>query len=103
MDELSGKARRLGGALEPFAAQVYFSPECHERYEQLGFGPSPGQFAGVQGPEYRAYFCSRGSVLGQVPGQVIAACVWRLQPRHRRPGGRGRLDEDRRDDDLQGV
>ena len=50
MDELSRKARRLGGALEPIAAQVYFSPECHANYEALGFGPSPGDSAGSRPP-----------------------------------------------------
>ena len=29
-------ARTLAAALEPFAGQVYFSPECHERYVALG-------------------------------------------------------------------
>lgn len=80
MDELSRNARRLGGALEPFAGQVYFSPECHANYEQLGFGPSPGEFAGVQGPEFSAYFCSRGSVMGQVPGELIAAAFGVFSP-----------------------
>ena len=33
----------------------------------LGFGPSPGTIAnGVQLPDGPAYFCSRGSALGQV-------------------------------------
>lgn len=80
MDDLSKKARRLGGALEPFAGQVYFSPECHRSYEKLGFGPSPGEFAGVQGPEFSAYFCSRGSVMGQVPGELIAAAFGVFSP-----------------------
>lgn len=80
MDELSIKARRLGGALEPFAGQVYFSPECHANYEKLGFGPSPGEFAGVQGPEFSAYFSSRGSVMGQVAGEVIAAAFGVFNP-----------------------
>lgn len=66
-------ARRLAGALEPFAGQVYFSPECHRNYTELGFDPSPGDFNGVAGPEMESYFCSRGSVMGQVPGTVIAA------------------------------
>ncbi len=65
--------RRLSGALEPFAGQVYFAPECHENYQSLGFGPSPGDFAGVAAPESESYFCSRGSVMGQVPGTVVAA------------------------------
>jgi hypothetical protein len=67
-------ARRLAAAIEPFAAQVYFAPECHASYEKIGFGPSPHTTsAGVQLPDGPAYFCSRGSVLGQVPGEVVAA------------------------------
>lgn len=66
-------ARRLGAALEPVAAQVYFAPECHQAYESLGFGPSPGAAGSVQMPDGPAYFCSRGSCLGQVPGEVIAS------------------------------
>jgi hypothetical protein len=80
MDELSQKARQLGGALEPFAGQVYFSPECHAGYEKLGFGPSPGEFGGVAGPEFSAYFTSRGSVMGQVPGELIAAAFGVFNP-----------------------
>jgi hypothetical protein len=30
--ELSAKARRLAAVIEPFAGQVYFSPECHGEY-----------------------------------------------------------------------
>lgn len=80
MDELSQKARRLGAVLEPFAGQVYFSPECHRNYEELGFGSSPGSFGGVQGPDSSAYFCSRGSVMGQVPGELIAAAFGVFSP-----------------------
>lgn len=71
--ELSNRARSLAAALEPFAGQVYFSPECHANYQSLGFGPSPGDFGGVAGPEMESYFSSRGSVMGQVPGTVVAA------------------------------
>jgi len=71
--QLSDRARSLAAALEPVAGQVYFSPECHANYEALGFGPSPGDFGGVAGPEMESYFCSRGSVMGQVPGTVVAA------------------------------
>ena len=67
------RSRALAAALEPFAGQVYFSPECHERYEALGFGPSRGKAGDVALPDGPAYFCSRGSVLGQVPGEVIAS------------------------------
>lgn len=73
-------ARSLAGALEPVAGQVYFSPECHTAYEALGFGPSPGAFAGVAGPEMSSYFCSRGSVMGQVPGEVVAAAFGVFNP-----------------------
>ena len=66
-------ARRLGSVLEPVVGQVYFSPECHANYVALGFDPSPGDADGVALPDGPAYFASRGSVLGQVPGEVIAA------------------------------
>jgi hypothetical protein len=52
---------------------VYFSPECHANYEALGFDPSRGDADGVALPDGPAYFASRGSLLGQVPGHVIAA------------------------------
>lgn len=68
-------------ALEPVAGQVYFSPECHEAYAGLGFSPSPGSLAGgVQLPDGPAYFTSRGSVMGQVPGQVVAAAFAVFNP-----------------------
>jgi hypothetical protein len=73
-------ARRLASALEPFAASVYFSPECHAAYEALGFGPSPGRAGDVHLPDGAAYFCSRGSVMGQVPGEVVAAAFGVFNP-----------------------
>lgn len=75
LSELSAAARRLAAALEPFAGQVYFSPEAHAEYEKLGFAPSPGKVgdAGVAMPDGPAYFTSRGSVMGQVPGELIAS------------------------------
>jgi hypothetical protein len=78
--QLASRARALAMALEPFAGQVYFSPECHTGYQELGFGPSPGQFGGVAGPDGSAYFCSRGSVMGQVPGEVVAAAFGVFNP-----------------------
>lgn len=66
-------ARRLSGVLEPVIGQVYFAPECHAAYEALGFDPSPGELYGVARPDGAAYFTSRGSLLGQVPGEVVAA------------------------------
>jgi hypothetical protein len=73
-------ARALAGALEPFAGQVYFAQECHDRYERLGFSPSPGSFGGVPGPDGVAYFTSRGSVMGQVPGEVVASAFAVFNP-----------------------
>jgi len=68
-------------ALEPVAGQVYFSPECHAAYAELGFAPSPGMLGGtVALPDGPAYFTSRGSVLGQVPGEVVAAAFGVFNP-----------------------
>jgi hypothetical protein len=68
-------------ALEPVAGQVYFSPECHVAYADLGFGPSPGTLGGaVALPDGPAYFTSRGSILGQVPGEVVAAAFGVFNP-----------------------
>jgi hypothetical protein len=78
--ELSAKARRLAAVIEPFAGQVYFSPECHGEYAGLGFSPSPRQVNGVALPDGPAYFCSRGSVLGQVPGELVASAFAVFSP-----------------------
>jgi hypothetical protein len=77
---LSKAARAIAGALEPVAGQVYFAPECHEAYAALGFGGSPGRFGDVAAPDGPAYFCSRGSVMGQVPGEVVAAAFGVFNP-----------------------
>jgi hypothetical protein len=67
--------------IEPFAGQVYFAPECHERYAALGFGPSPGSTSNsVALPDGPAYFCSRGSALGQVSGELVAAAFAVFNP-----------------------
>jgi hypothetical protein len=79
-DEVGVRARALGGALEPVAGQVYFSPECHAGYESLGFGASPGRAGAVALPDGPAYFCSRGSVMGQVSGELIAAAFGVFNP-----------------------
>ena len=73
-------ARALAGALEAFAGQVYFAPEAHAGYSRLGFSGSPREIRGVAMPDGPAYFCSRGSVLGQVPGSVIAAAFGVFNP-----------------------
>jgi hypothetical protein len=73
-------SRMLATAVEPFAGQVYFAPESHRGYAALGFGPSPTKAGEVEMPDGPAYICSRGSVLGQVPGEVIAAAFAVFNP-----------------------
>lgn len=80
MIDESKAARQLGSVLEPVTGQVYFSPECHTNYVGLGFDPSRGEFNGVAAPDGPAYFTSRGSVLGQVPGTVVAATFGVFNP-----------------------
>lgn len=70
---LSSTSRHLAAVLEPIAGQVYFSPECHANYQALGFGEGRGVQDGVAMGNRVAYFTSRGSVMGQVSGQVVAA------------------------------
>lgn len=77
---LSARARQLGSVLEPLTGQVYFSPECHANYVSLGFDPSSGHSGGVALPDGPAYFTSRGSVMGQVPGEVVAAAFAVFNP-----------------------
>jgi hypothetical protein len=80
-ETVSTRSRMLATMVEPIAAQVYFSPECHAAYEALGFGPSPGMTGGkVALPDGPAYFTSRGSVMGQVAGEVIAAAFAVFNP-----------------------
>lgn len=77
---LSARARQLGSVIEPLTGQVYFSPECHANYEALGFDASSGSSNGVALPDGPAYFTSRGSVMGQVPGEVVAAAFAVFNP-----------------------
>ena len=79
-ETVSRVSRRLRDVLEPLTGQVYFSPECHSAYEALGFGPSPATSGGVALPDGPAYFTSRGSVMGQVPGEVVAAAFAVFNP-----------------------
>lgn len=74
-------ARALARAIEPLVGQVYFAPECHDRYAKLGFAPSPGGSKdGVAFPDGPAYFTSRGSALGQAPGELVAAAFGVFNP-----------------------
>ena len=77
---LSTLARTLGSVVEPLTGQVYFSPECHANYVALGFDPSASTNNGVAMPDGPAYFTSRGSVMGQVPGEVVAAAFAVFNP-----------------------
>ncbi|MEP6658865.1 MAG: hypothetical protein ABJD24_03005 [Acidimicrobiales bacterium] len=80
MRDLNVTARRLASLIEPIVGQVYFSPECHAEYEKLGFDPSPGKAGEVALPDGPAYFTSRGSLMGQVPGEVVAAAFSVFNP-----------------------
>jgi hypothetical protein len=83
LSDASVRSRALAAALEPVVGSVYFSPEAHDAYAELGFGPSPGSvsgdewsvshWGGVMLPDGIAYFASRGAILGQVRGEVVAA------------------------------
>lgn len=73
-------ARRLAGALEPIAGQAQFSPECHANYVALGFPPSPRRVGATAVPEMSSFFASRGAVLGEVPGEVVAAAFAVFNP-----------------------
>lgn len=72
--------RRLGGALEPVIGQVYFSPEAHRGYVEIGFAESVREANGVALPDGPAYFTSRGSLLGQVRGEVVASAFAVFNP-----------------------
>jgi len=78
--DVSAPARRLASLIEPVVGQVYFAPECHAGYEALGFQGSSGMAGSVALPNGPAYFTSRGSVMGQVPGEVVAAAFGVFNP-----------------------
>jgi len=72
-DELSAKARQLRDNLEPIASNVYFAPEVHEAFQELGFGPGTVEDGSLTLPDLAAYYCSRAGCMGQVPGEVVVA------------------------------
>ena len=75
------RSGHLPGSSNRSSGQVYFAPECHERYAALGFSPSPGGSKdGVAFPDGPAYFTSRGSALGQAPGELVAAAFGVFNP-----------------------
>ena len=68
-EEVRAKARKLRDLVEVVAASVYFLPEAHAAYAELGlpdFGPP--------------YFASRGACMGQVPGEVVTAAFGVFNP-----------------------
>jgi hypothetical protein len=79
--QYAAASRRFAAAVEPFAGSVYFSPECHRNYAELGFQPSAREANGVALPDGPAYFTSRGSVMGHVPGEVVAAVFGVFNPK----------------------
>jgi hypothetical protein len=79
-DHVRHAARALRDRIEPLVGQVYFSPECHAAYAGLGFSPSPASTGGVALPDGPAYFTSRGSLMGQVPGELVAAAFAVFNP-----------------------
>jgi hypothetical protein len=79
--EVQERARVLARIVEPVVGQVFFAPECHDRYAALGFNPSRGAIGGgVALPDGPAYFTSRGSALGQAPGELVAAAFGVFNP-----------------------
>jgi hypothetical protein len=72
--------RELSRVLEPFVGCVYFAPEVHSNYVHLGFLPSPRNVGEVQMPDGFAYFTSRGSLLGQVHGNLVASAFAVFNP-----------------------
>ena len=73
-------ARTLASVIEPIAGQAQFALEAHENYVRLGFDPSSGWSGTTPLPDRASFFAGRGSVLGQVPGTVIAAAFAVFNP-----------------------
>ena len=80
VENATNPTRQLAKLIEPVTGQVYFSPECHTGYQALGFAGSPGKLGATELPDGPAYFTSRGSVMGQVPGEVVAAAFGVFSP-----------------------
>jgi hypothetical protein len=81
--------RALAAAIEPVVGSVYFAKEAHDAFTALGHGPTAGQmtegwdkahWGAVLMTDYFAYFCGRGAILGQAPGEVIAAAFGVFNP-----------------------
>jgi hypothetical protein len=60
--------------VEPIAANVYFAPEVHRAFQDLGFNGPSRVAHGIEFPDMFAYFTSRGACLGpNVSGHMVAA------------------------------
>lgn len=70
-------ARRLRNLVEPLAAAVYFAPEAHRRYADLGLN------------WFEGYFCSRSACLGAAPWTVVTAAFAAFNPDAVRPAVTG--------------
>ncbi len=67
-------ARRIWQVIEPIASSIYFAPEVHRAYQDLGFSGPSRVVGNMEYPNMQAYFTSRGGCLGpQVSGHVVAA------------------------------
>jgi hypothetical protein len=67
-------ARRIWAAVEPIAASIYFVPEVHRAYNELGFDGPSRVVNGIEYPDMLAYFTSRGACLGpNVDGHLVAS------------------------------
>jgi hypothetical protein len=67
-------ARRIWAAVEPIASSIYFVPEVHRAYNDLGFEGPSRVVNGIEYPDMVAYFTSRGASLGPgVNGHLVAS------------------------------
>ena len=71
---MTNVARRIWDVVEPIAANVYFAPEVHAAYQEIGFDASTRSSGKVHYPDMVAYFTSRGACLGpNVDGHLVAS------------------------------
>jgi hypothetical protein len=78
--QVRATARRLRDLMEPLAANVYFAPEVHAAFQELGFGPGRTSSSGLVAPDGPAYFTSRAACMGTVTGEVVVAAFGVFNP-----------------------
>jgi hypothetical protein len=67
-------SRRIWDAIEPIASNVYFAPEVHLAFQEIGFDGARIGANAIQSPNMVAYFTSRGACLGpNVDGNLVAS------------------------------